>query len=664
MKDRAWAAENGLSAASKRAGKARAWGLAALVAVAACNRDAAKPAADAKPAPAVAPSAAPSPAAVVVDAKTQRWNGVNAPAARWRKTVATDVLLVAAAPGLTPDAVDAAAKPLAVALRGAAGVEQVVTRARAGELRMVVRLGATGAKGADAVAAVLAAWQSAAPTAFVPPRAEAIARGGRALAMLEMIAVGGRVEATHYVDAHPDALIQAAQTATRSHVAGAVRPLLAVRVAPASLQMHGIQLNDLIVALRGWLAAASAKSTVPALDEAKLELEEVKVKRHWTANGQELPPVSLDRLVDVSVEQGEPTREARNGHLPMTFWFVDAASAADPVDIDSAVRKVASDSKEVFRPSVQSLGGAYRFIVVAPEGDAQKTQNTLSERLKVLRERNDSIVAINAIAGHDGVPEAVDVDAQTGRCWTVWISNAGPDVGAMVFAVRDVLAADGWEVHAVANLTDTALAWVLDAWGAGGALISADDVSALAPEIGHLAQRALSGREKAGLRQGPQPTPPPPAFRRVDPKGLAGSKLAVADQQQFVDLLSGPQTLGWWHDAPVWLSLPVGDLAATIGQLPLNWQAPGGSGPEHAWIATDVLRIAETAPVVERVRVNGRSALWAVPEDLADTPDAVADSFWRLVEAAVELHAGLRVDPLETKQRPLVTDAPAEQPAP
>jgi hypothetical protein len=656
--------ENGLSAARKRTSMAQAWVLFALV-IGACNREAAKPGTETKPAmpTAVTASGAHAPVAAA-DPKRQRWDGVVAPAERWRKTVATDVLLVAGAPGLAPDAVDAEAKPLSAALRGIAGVDQVITRSRAGELRIVVRFGVTGNKGPAAVAALLAAWHAAAPTAFAPPRAEAIARGQRALAMLEMIAVGGRVEATRYVDMHPDALIQAAQTATRSHLAGAVRPLVAVRLAPASLQMHGIQLNDLVTALQGWLVKASASPTLPPLEEAKQELEEIKVKRHWTANGQELPAVALDRLVDVSVEQGEPTREARNGHLPMTLWFVDAAGAADPVDIDSAVRKVANDSKEVFRPSVQSLGGAYRFVVVAPEGDAQKTQNTLSERLKQLREHNESIVAINAIAGHDGVPEAVDVDAQSGRCWTVWISNAGPDVGAMVFAVRETLSADGWEVHALTNLTDTALAWVLGAWGAGGALISADDASVLAPEVGRLAQRALSGREKAGLRQGPQPNPPPLAFRRVDPKGLAGSKLAAADQQQFVDLLSGPQTLGWWHETPVWLSLPVGDLAATIGQMPLNWQASGGSGPQHGWIATDVLRIADTAPVVERVRVNGRSALWAVPEDFADAPDAVAESFWRMVEAAVELRVGMRVDPLETKQRPLVTETPGERPAP
>ena len=643
-----------------------AWAVAAATSVTACNRDAERSLAPAQaPAPPVTRAVVAKPATWPPnDPRWLRWQGVVAPAARWSAVTTADVLIRAGAPGLAPDAADAALRPTAAALRGVPGVEQVVTRARAGEVRIVVRFAATAAKGAAALQAVLAAWQTAPPIGIAEPQTDVIVRGARALAALEMVAMGGRVEATQYADNHPDALIVASQFATRTHLAGAVRPLLALRPAPSALQSHGVALNDVVEALHAWLANASAPAAPPPLDEARIALEEIKVKRHWTANGEQLPPVTLDRLVDLSIEQGEPTREARNGHLPTTLWLVDAAVTGETSDIDAAARKVASESKGVFRPSVQALGAAYRFVVVAPEGDAVKYATELSDRLRQLRMDNESVVALNAIAGHDGVPEELDGDAQDGRVWTVWVSIATPDAGPMILAVREALSREGWEAHALSNSTDTAMAWVLDAWGAGGALISADDGASLAPQVTRLAQRALTGREKAGMRQGPQPAPAPLAFRRIDPKGLAATKLTVAGQQEVVETLNGMRPLGWWHATPVWLGLPVGDLAATVGQLPLNWLAPGGSGPGHAWIASDVLRVPDTTPLVERIRVNGRPALWAVPEVFADAPDGVSMSFWRMTESIVDMQAGMRVDALDVKQKPLVSDGASARPAP
>ncbi len=656
-----------LVAQRKRAWRVVLLAFSAVTLVAGCNRDAetAKPHApghdQATAASSAVKPAAPRPPA---DPRLQRWQGVLAPAKSWRPNVATDVLLLANAPGLDAESVDAALRPLAAALRTLPGVELVVTRARPGEARAVVRFAATAAKGSAAVDAVLDAWQAAPPSGMAEPVAEAIARGARAIAALEMVAMGGRLEATRYADAHANALQQVSKFAVRTHLTGAVRPLLALRVMPVALAANGIALNDVVEAARGWLAKTVAMDPLPALDEARNVLAEIKLKRHWTANGEALPAVPMDRLVDVSVEQGEPTREARNGHLPTTFWMVDAPVTGEATDIDSGLRTVAQESKSVFRPTVQSLGAAYRFILSVPEGKEPETQDDLSKRLQAIRAANESLVAVNAIAGQDGVPEALDVDARNGRRWTVWVSIATADTGSVIFAVREALLAGGWDVHVLSDQTDTALSWVLDAWGTGGALISAEDAGALGPNVGSLAQRALSGREKAGMRQGPQPGLAPLAYRKIDPKQLHATQLAPTAAQRFVAVVGGLQPLGWWHDTPVWLGLPAGDGAATVGQLPLEWQGTAGTGPNHAWLANDVLRVADPAPVIERVRVNGRPALWAVPEDFADAPAAVAASFWRLVEATVEMRTGMRVESLDLRERPLVAESPSEPPAP
>ncbi len=476
--------------------------------------------------------------------------------------------------------------------------------------------------------------------------------------------MGGRVEATAYADAHADGLLQASRSATRTHLAGAVRRVITLRTAPTALATNGIAQSDIVEGAQTWLNKTERATTPPAPETAQAALQAVQLPRRWTSGGQKLPPVSLERLVDLSVEQGEPTREARNGQLPTTLWLVDTGIATEPTDIDAAVRKVAAESKGAFRPSIQALGASYRFVLSVPEGREPESAEAFSQRFLALRQNNESIVALNAIAGADGIPEGLDVDAWNGRSWTVWVSIASAEAGASILAVREALSAGGWDVHVISDQTDTGLAWLLGAWGAGGAVVSAEDPAVLAPTVARMAERSLSGREKAAMRQGPQPSLAPAIWRRVDPKQLLAVQLPPLAAQQFVAMLASPQPLGWWHETPVWLSFPIGDLAGTIGQTPLRWEGGKGSGPNRAWLANDVLRVADTTPVVERVRVNGRPALWAVPETLADSPDTVASSFWRLVEGSVDLRAGMRVDSLELRQRPLISESVEERAAP
>lgn len=590
------------------------------------------------------------------DPRWQRWNGVVAPTAQWSVTAAADVLVLAYAPGLDAEAVDETLRPLAVALRALAGVERVVTRSGPGYARIVVRFDTKGAKGAAAVEAVLAAWRAAPPAGFATPQADVIGRGARTLGALEQAAAGGRLEATRYADAHADAATRLAKSATRSHLAGAVRPVLALRTSPPALASYGVAMDDLHVILTDWLTQTSPLLPAPPVDGGPAAAQALTVARHWTANGEKLAPAPLDRLADVSLEQGEPLREARNGRAATTFWLLDGLPTGEANDIDAAIRQLGRDSKDVFKPATQAFSGAYRFILVAPEGKEPEGQDALSERLHELRLKNEWIVALNAFSGQDGVPEALDVDAHNGRRWTVWASIATADVGSVIFGIREALAAGGWDVHVLSEQTDTALAWALDAWGTGGAVISADDAAVLAPNIGNVALRAQAGRGKAGLRQGPQPGLAPVTWRKIDPKALLATKLAPNVAQRFANTLVGAQPVGWWHDTPVWLGLPVGDLAATVGQTPLNWQGGAGSGPNRAWLASDVLRIADQTMLVDRVRVNGRPALWTVPDNYSDTPQAVVDSFWRLIQATVDMRSGMRVDPMDLREKPIVAE--------
>lgn len=632
-----------------------------LLLLVACHRDP-PPASPVAPAPAATAPAASAPAAVsAAPVSAARWFGAVAPAAQWPATTATDVLVRAAAPGLDPSAVDVTLRPVAARLRALPGVERVVARARAGEARLLVRMTAAGPQGLSASTAVLSAWRSHPPAGLADPQVEPIVRGERALAALEGVATGGRPEATAYADAHVDALLHGTHQVTRTHLAGAVRPYLALRLIPSALALNGVGLADVLTSLHQWLEAGDPQQKQPTVEITRHSLHPLALKRHWTANNQPLPAVALDTLLDISPEQGEPTREALTNQLPTTLWLLNGYGSQSVPEAESAARQVAQASAGKFRASLQSLANAYRLVLTVPENRPAETVEDLGKRLLQLRTSEESVVALNAIAGLDGVPEPLDLDGRQGRRWTLWVSIATADSGAVLNNVRDALAKGpgGWDVHVLDATSDTALCWVLDAWGSGGVLISGDDAAALGPIVGAIAERARTAREKAGTRQGPQPELPPIAWQRLEPRNLQDVGLPADMAAFLVESLDGPRPLGWWHDAPIWLGWPHGDLSATLGLAPLLWPKAAnarGTGPGKSWVLADVLRQADPTPLVERVRVDGRPALWIAAEDYADLPGSVADSFWRLVEREVDLKANMRLDPLNLAQKALAIE--------
>ena len=593
-----------------------------------------------------------------------RWDGLYVPDSAWPAASETDVLVRAPAPFLDATAIDTAFRPLVPALRGLAGVTSVIDRARPGELRVLVRFRAGGPRGRAAAELVRKAWALPQEAGFATPTVLPIVRGARALASVEGAAVGGRVEATTWADAHADALIAAGtgtppQAAVRSHLAGAVRQALAFRVAPANLAQRGIAWTDVLQDLRAWLATDDGSKQLTTAPIVRLGLHTRTLKRRIASNAGVSADVELDALLDINGEQGEPTREAANAGVPPTLWLVDGPPVLPPLPLDQRMKIVGEESHGAFKPTIQSLGTATRMVIQIPPDQPAPTAKDMGDRLSALRARVESVVAVNAVAGLDGVPEPLDEDSRTGRRWTVWLSVATADAGSILENVRTQLEQGHWDVRVLSATNDTGVCWVLDAWGTGGLLVSAEEASQLAPVIGEVARRATTAQEKASALQGPQPAPPPYGYQRVQLAKLRESGLSPDEAALFTSLLEGMRPLGWWHGTPVWLGWPVGDLAPTLGMAALRWPTAGGkagTGTGGAWLAQDVLQTSDKTVQVDRVRVNGRPALWMIPRAQSELPETVSASFWRLVERAVEVRAKMRLDPMDLALLPIASD--------
>lgn len=619
----------------------------------------AEKAAEAPTAPVAEAIPAPAPAA----GEEAKWTGTYAPDAMWPTAIGTDVLVAVAAPTLDAAQVDAALRPIATHLRSLAGVDGVFVRAAPGSARLVVRLKPGGPRGRGAAELVRKQWTRAPDAQLGTPVILPIVRGARALGALQGVAVGGRPEATAWADGHGADLFLPSQqgpTATlRAHVVGAVRPMLSFRFQPAILASRGIGWTDVLTALRTWLRTDDGSRQNTDVASIRPGLHTIRLKRHWTPSDSPLPDAELDLLLDLNTEQGEPTREAQNGPSPAMFWVIDGPPILPPLTLTAHLKTVAEATGNVFAPTVQSLGAATRLVLTAPEDKPAPAPAVVQKSIQELRGRLDTIVAANAVSGLDGVPEPLDEDSRSGRRWTLWLSVATADAGSVLDNARGILEAQGWEVSALSPSSDTALCWMLDAWGSGGVLVSAEDAAQLAPVISALDGRAKAAQEKAGAKQGPTPTPRSFAYQRLRTSGLVDAGLTPDESAFLAGTLNGMQPLGWWHGTPVWSGWPVGDLAATVGMATLSWPRAGakrGTGPGGAWQLQDLLQLPDRSAQIDRVRVNGQPALWMVPLAHADAPESVTGSFWRLVERSVDVRAHMRLDPLDVSQTVVVSE--------
>lgn len=645
------------SALVRRARRLRpaAFGLACLVVAAVgCGRKPVEPA-PRVPAGKVTLDTVPSPArpaTLTPPGGPTPWQDLLPEDARWPALVPVDVLVLADAPVLDPTAGSAVLASVTTAWRALPGVAHVYTRALDGQLRAVVRF-SPGTPPARARDAVQQAWQAQSPQSVASPRIQAIGRSARTRLAISVLAPGGRQEATAQIAAHGASVLQAVEGVTRLAVAGAVRPFLQVEALAPELQANHLALTDLAQALRMPLAPVAAPDPVRALRDA---LSEVKLGAK--------PLTKLAKLVSFAPGIGEPVREARNGHLPVSAILLDAAPQQTDgalVTASSAWRRAAQRAQEFPGTDLhpQFIGNAYRYALSAR--DTPEAIADLSQRLQAVRLVPD-VVSVFATQGTDGIPETLDVAGSGGRIWTVWVGASAPQMEVVLGAVHDRLAsgADGkpgpWLVHPLATDWDTALGWLLDTQASGALLASAPDPSQLGPAIGAVSGVIQRSPAVWQVRSGPSRHAPGPTWARLQ---LAKARTVPADAVALAQSLTqGPLWLGDQAGVAIWLALPGGVRQAQQANVPvasLPGQAPGVIGPQVT--LGELTQLPTTEPVLDRVDIDGRPALWLAADVRSDPADGFASSFWDAVERTVDPSGGLRVEPLLTGAKALGAEA-------
>jgi len=182
-----------------------------------------------------------------------------------------------------------------------------------------------------------------------------------------------------------------------------------------------------------------------------------------------------------------------------------------------------------------------------------------------------------------------------------------------------------------------------------GGLASAPDAAPLVPLLTAMGRELQTQSAIRDLRSGPQRRAPDPLWAKVAHNPASASLppdvLALA-----LELSHGPVRLprSAGDAAPRWLGLPRGLLAAQQDALPLSLAAP-------PVVLGDVVQVADVTPVLDRVRVGGRPALWLAADGAGDLPNPFALALWDAVERAVPLPGGVHVESLLLDQRPLGT---------
>jgi len=467
-----------------------------LLAVLGCSRP--PPAPEPQHTSARAPEGAPAPASA-------------APPVAAAAAAPVDVLVLARAPALDATACDNALVRAIADLRSLPGVTHVASAARSGQARVVVRYAAAASAQAatDAVRRVFAATP-----AFAESTVEAVFPAARARAAEVFVDEKGRAAAADLAEAAALTFHAAVPVATRTSLAGVVRTSLTLLPLAPAMHRNGLSMGTLARQLRD---VTPGDAGLPAL-QAWLKTHPADV-----SSGR----FTLDHFVLAALMQGEPLRDARDGRVAVTAVLADGKPRGDDtawirgeIAWRQAQRLPAGASIHSLR-----LSSAARFELTGT-GDA----TGLLERFQRARMVKDCIGML-AISGRDGIPESLDVDARSGRLWTVWLIAAPADIEAVAVAAQPLLAGAPWRVQRLTNDADPATRWLTAARLPGSAVIAQATAARLGVQAGDL---ALAAR-----------------------------------------LLEGPLSLGRLAGLPAWLSLPVGDLADDRLRVPLA--GPQGS---------------------------------------------------------------------------------------
>jgi multidrug efflux pump subunit AcrB len=560
--------------------------------------------------------------------------------AHWPAQVPVDVLVLVDAPTLSPAQGAQALRAVEGAWQTLPGVEHVFARALEGELRAVIRF-SSGTPPQRAQEAVRKAWLAQPPQDVGTPRLAAIGRGARARMAVSVLAPGGRQEATAQILAAGSTLLTAVPGTQRLSIAGAVRPFLTIEPLAPTLQANHQDLAHVRDALQQPMPAGGT------VDAVRAALTQVKLP----------PQVPLPQIVSFAPGIGEPVREARNGHLPVTALVLDASPQQTDGPLVTACngwRRDPARAQDFHGTDLhpQFIGNTYRYALWAR--DVPETPDAFAQRLQALRQLPE-ITSVFATQGTDGIPELLDRDGEGGRVWTVWVAASAPQMEVVLQAVHQRLSrtADDqpgpWLVHPLAADWDTSLGWLLGTQASGALLAVAADATRLGPTIGAVAEAVQRNPAVWQIRTGPQKQAPGPLWARHKPGAppLPPDLLALAQR-----LTLGPQLLTVQAGVPIWLGLPGGERQAQQGNVPVLAQ-----GAKQV-ILSDLQQLPSTEAVLQQVAVDGKPALWLAVDVRTEVPDSFALTFADVVERTVDPSGGLRVLPLLIHARTLGADVP------
>jgi hypothetical protein len=262
----------------------------------------------------------------------------------------------------------------------------------------------------------------------------------------------------------------------------------------------------------------------------------------------------------------------------------------------------------------------------------------------------DSGLAFNivAVAGRDGVPLALDADATSGAVWTLWAARRGTTERAVAESeVRRIFAEGaGFGVVNLAPRRDDLLAWTVGAGASTGCIVSSPDAGKLADVIGALAAGLRAAGVAKRFESGPRRQPVPEALTRIAFDRVRERRVPPAGLEAAMSLSGEGWRLGPLGAVPVRFSLASKAQTHTLPNLPLT-----DDKEPVTWAS--VRRLPVPREALDRVRVDGRPALWFGVDLRGGDLTPLANGAWTATEQYVELSPAMAVHSLDEGRPPL-----------
>lgn len=544
-------------------------------------------------------------------------------------------------PLLEGDAGDEALRPFAAALRQLPEVAHVWTLAHPGGARVLVRF-SRAADGPSAQRAVTRVWAAEAPAAAGVPTIAAIPLGARAAVAYTLVSDKGREFTTRIADKRVVPAVRALRGVRGTELSGAVRPYVQLYLQPTALQNYVVTADRFLPALRSTLERESKRTLSRLLADTTL----ARGKRPGSGG---LPPASLADLTQMTRGTGEPLPEAQVGpHMVTAVTGVAGQdSDLDALFQDDARLMLTELRRELATEGIElgsrNLMAAHRFVLRRQVDRAEEARRAFNARLQTLL-AGGGIFDLLVIDGLDGVPWALDDEGRRGRTRTLWLMvNADASLEEVYDRVGEQLSAGGWRAHLLEEHSDTGLLWLLGQEATAGALASSRNPQLLGEPIRALADIGLKARSARNVRTGPQPGPAPLAFSTLNREAAGRKQVPPQILSEILRLGAGPVPLAAFDGVPVWLAMPAGAIGHRNGDLPL--------GPQDASLTwAELLQLPDGTPRTDRLREDGRPALWILLDSAIEAAGPFSEGFWQTAQRIIEPRPDVLVRPIRLDQ--------------